>query len=119
MTIEIDGSEGEGGGQILRSALTLSMCTGMPVHIRNIRAKRKAPGLMRQHLTAVNAAATISGAETKGAQINSMQLYFAPGAVKGGDYRFSIGTAGSCTLVLQTILPALMLARQEFSMVVR
>jgi RNA 3'-terminal phosphate cyclase (ATP) len=118
MTIEIDGSEGEGGGQILRSALTLSMCTGVPVQVRNIRAKRKTPGLMRQHLTAVNAAATISGAETKGAQINSTQLYFSPGAVKGGDYRFSIGTAGSCTLVLQTILPALMLASHDSQIVI-
>jgi RNA 3'-terminal phosphate cyclase (ATP) len=112
MTIEIDGSEGEGGGQILRTALTLSMCTGVPVQIRNIRAKRKTPGLMRQHLTAVNAATEICNAGTKGAQINSRQLSFSPGAIKGGDYRFSIGTAGSCTLVLQTILPALLLAQE-------
>ncbi len=118
MTIEIDGSEGEGGGQILRSALTLSMCTGVPVQIRNIRAKRKTPGLMRQHLTAVNAAAAISGAETKGVHINSTELYFAPGAVQGGDYQFSIGTAGSCTLVLQTVLPALLLVNQGSQIIV-
>jgi RNA 3'-terminal phosphate cyclase (ATP) len=118
MTIQIDGSEGEGGGQILRTALTLSMCTGKPIQIRNIRAKRKTPGLMRQHLTAVNAAAAISGAGVNRAQVGSTELSFNPGKVQGGDYNFNIGTAGSCTLVLQTVLPALLMAEQESRVVI-
>lgn len=112
MTIEIDGAQGEGGGQILRTALTLSMCTGQPIHINNIRAKRAKPGLLRQHLTAVQAAAAISSAAVDGAHLGSTDLSFAPQAIQGGKYRFSIGTAGSCTLVLQTILPALLMAKQ-------
>lgn len=105
--ISLDGSRGEGGGQILRTALTLSMITGQPFRIEKIRAKRARPGLMRQHLTAVSAAAQISGARTLGAELGSTTLEFAPAALQGGSYDFAIGTAGSCTLVLQTILPAL------------
>lgn len=109
MTIELDGAQGEGGGQILRSALTLSLCTGQAISIHNIRGKRAKPGLLRQHLTAVQAAAAISSGKVSGAEVGSRQLSFAPQVVQAGDYRFSIGTAGSCTLVLQTILPALLL----------
>jgi RNA 3'-terminal phosphate cyclase (ATP) len=108
--IELDGSAGEGGGQILRSALTLSMLTGQPFRIQHIRANRAKPGLMRQHLVAVQAAAAVCGAEVEGAAVGSLALTFAPGAVRGGDYRFAIGTAGSCTLVMQTLVPALLLA---------
>ncbi|KQW45317.1 MULTISPECIES: RNA 3'-terminal phosphate cyclase [unclassified Roseateles] len=108
--IEIDGSVGEGGGQILRTSLALSMCTGQPFALSKIRAGRAKPGLMRQHLTCVNAAAEISGAEVEGAELNSQSLTFTPGRVLAGDYTFNVGTAGSCTLVLQTVWPALMLA---------
>ncbi|NVM76692.1 RNA 3'-terminal phosphate cyclase (ATP) [Duganella sp. SG902] len=106
--IELDGAQGEGGGQILRSALTLSMITGQPFRMINIRANRPKPGLMRQHLAAVQASARISGADVSGAEAGSLALRFAPGPIRGGDYAFAIGTAGSCTLVLQTLLPALL-----------
>lgn len=108
--IEIDGSVGEGGGQILRTSLALSMCTGQPFTLTKIRAGRAKPGLMRQHLTCVNAAAAVCGADVQGAGLNSQSLVFTPGPVRAGDYEFNVGTAGSCTLVLQTVWPALMLA---------
>jgi RNA 3'-terminal phosphate cyclase (ATP) len=108
--ILIDGSIGEGGGQILRTALGLSMVTGRAFRIEKIRAGREKPGLLRQHLTAVNAAAAICGANVDGAAISSRELSFTPGKVKAGEYAFSIGTAGSTTLVLQTVLPALLTA---------
>ena len=111
--IEIDGSHGEGGGQIVRSSLALSLVTGKPFAIDNIRAGRKKPGLMRQHLTAIRAAAQVGQASLEGDAIGSRQLTFTPGDITPGDYHFSIGTAGSTTLVLQTVLPALCIARGE------
>jgi RNA 3'-terminal phosphate cyclase (ATP) len=108
--LHIDGSEGEGGGQILRSSLALSMVTGTPIRIRNIRARRPRPGLMRQHLTAVQAAARVSGARVDGAAVGSREIAFSPGEVQPGEHRFDIGTAGSTTLILQTLLPALLQA---------
>ncbi len=108
--IHIDGSHGEGGGQIVRSSLALSLVTGRSVTIDNIRAGREKPGLMRQHLTAVNAAVEISGAAATGAAVGSRALTFEPQPVRAGEYKFSVGTAGSATLVLQTVLPALLLA---------
>jgi RNA 3'-terminal phosphate cyclase (ATP) len=108
--IRIDGSSGEGGGQILRSSLSLSLTTGKPFRIENIRVKRERPGLLRQHLTAVLAASEIGGAEVEGATLGSKTLTFIPGTVRPGKHRFVIGTAGSSTLVFQTILPALMMA---------
>jgi len=108
--IIIDGGKGEGGGQILRSALSLSMCTNQAFRIERIRAGREKPGLLRQHVTAVKAAAAISDAEVQGADVGSSAVTFKPRTVRPGDYAFSIGTAGSCTLVLQTILPPLLTA---------
>ncbi len=108
--LTIDGSFGEGGGQILRTAVALSLVTARPFRIEHIRAGRKNPGLLRQHLTAVNAATEISGAEVDGAAIGSRELTFAPGSVVAGNYAFAVGTAGSTTLVLQTVLPALLVA---------
>ena len=108
--LQLDGSRGEGGGQILRTSLALAMITGQSFQIRQIRAGRAKPGLMRQHLTAVKAAAKVCGAEVDGAELKSQNLTFRPGPVQAGEYRFDIGTAGSATLVLQTVLPALMTA---------
>ena len=108
--ITIDGSIGEGGGQVLRTSLALSLVTGQAFRITNIRAGRKQPGLLRQHLTAVRAATEASGARVKGDVIGSRDLVFEPDAVRPGEYQFAVGTAGSATLVLQTVLPALMTA---------
>jgi RNA 3'-terminal phosphate cyclase (ATP) len=110
--IEIDGSQGEGGGQMLRSSLSLSICTQEPFRIVNIRANRDKPGLKRQHLTAVKAAAEICGGTVTGAEIGSRELVFEPGWLRGGNYSFAIGTAGSSTLVLQTVLPPLLTAAE-------
>ena len=106
--ITIDGSQGEGGGQVLRSSLALSLVTGKPFTITNIRAGREKPGLMRQHLTAVNAATEVGQAKVAGASLRSTELTFEPGDLRPGEYHFAVGTAGSATLVLQTVLPALL-----------
>ena len=111
--IIIDGSQGEGGGQILRTALALSILTKQPVRIEHIRAKRAKPSLLRQHLTAVQAAVAVSSGQVEGAEVGSRALTFHPGTVSGGNYHFAIGTAGSCTLVLQTILLPLLRADRE------
>lgn len=108
--LHIDGSLGEGGGQVLRTALGLSLVTGQPFAIDKIRAGRPKPGLQRQHLTAVLAAAEVGGAQVEGAELGSQRLTFKPKGVRAGAYRFAIGTAGSTTLVLQTVLPALLVA---------
>jgi RNA 3'-terminal phosphate cyclase (ATP) len=108
--VEIDGSYGEGGGQILRTAIALSAVTGRPVAIHNIRAKRPRPGLQRQHLTAVRAVAQLVNAKVEGASLGSTSLRFYPGDIGSGTFNFSIGTAGSITLVLQALLPVLVYA---------
>jgi RNA 3'-terminal phosphate cyclase (ATP) len=108
--IVIDGSEGEGGGQMVRNSCALSIVTGQPFRITNIRARRSRPGLMRQHVTAVEAAAAISDAQCSGLEVGSSELTFHPGVVTPGEYHFAVGTAGSTGLVLQTVLMPLVLA---------
>jgi RNA 3'-terminal phosphate cyclase (ATP) len=103
----IDGAFGEGGGQIVRTALSLSACTGRSVRIERVRARRRRPGLQPQHLAAVRAMQTICGASVEGDELGSDALSFEPGPVQAGRYRFDVGTAGSTALVLQTVLPAL------------
>ncbi|MHA7629540.1 RNA 3'-terminal phosphate cyclase [Corallococcus sp. M7] len=106
--VRIDGSQGEGGGQVLRTALALSLVTGTPFEMVNVRAGRAKPGLLRQHLTALKAAETVGAAEVTGAELGSKQLSFHPRALSAGNYHFAVGSAGSATLVLQTVLPALL-----------
>ena len=108
--LSIDGSFGEGGGQIIRTSLALSLITGRPFRVFNVRARREKPGLQRQHLTAVTAAAAIGTARVEGAHVGSKEFTFEPGAITPGEYKFSIGTAGSTMLVLQAVLPPLLLA---------
>ncbi len=105
--IVVDGSIGEGGGQILRTTLALSALLKKPVKIINIRVKRSNPGLQRQHLTAVKAVATLTNAIVRGAELRSTVLYFEPRELRAGRYSFDIGTAGSISLVLQTLMPIL------------
>jgi len=105
--LEIDGCYGEGGGQLVRTAVALAAITGIAVTISNIRAKRANPGLAAQHLTAVNAVATLCGAEVNGLALKTQRLTFQPGRLRGGDFQFDVGTAGSVTLVLQALLPAM------------
>jgi RNA 3'-terminal phosphate cyclase (ATP) len=118
--IELDGSLGEGGGQILRTALALSLITGQAFRIDNIRAKRPKPGLMRQHLACVQAAVSVGGGvdltkalngNGQAPQIGDTSLTFTPGTISAGDYEFAIGSAGSCMLVLQTVLWPLVMAK--------
>ncbi len=113
--LKIDGSTGEGGGQIIRTALSLSMLTGIPIEITNIRAGRAKPGLMRQHLMCVQASQQISNASVSDAHLGSMAFTFTPSTVQAGDYAFDIGSAGSTSLVLQTLLPALLFANADSS----
>lgn len=117
--LEIDGSHGEGGGQILRTALSLSCLLGTPFRIVNIRKKRALPrgraGLMPQHLTAVRALKEMCEARVAGDNDGSMDLTFEPGRVRAGEYRFNVGTAGSTSLLLQAILPALLMENSPSS----
>ena len=117
--IEIDGSLGEGGGQILRTSLALSILTGTAVRFVNIRANRTPPGLRRQHLTAVLAAARVGMAEVIGAEVGARELTFRPKGIAPGVYTFDVGTAGSTTLVLQTVLPALLHAHAPSQLTLR
>jgi RNA 3'-terminal phosphate cyclase (ATP) len=115
--VTIDGSVGEGGGQILRTALGLSLLTGEPVRLTRVRAGRKRPGLLRQHLTALRAAAALGRAEVSGDALGSTDVTFAPRGLAPGEHHFAVGTAGSTSLVLQTVLPALLAAPGPSSLV--
>lgn len=106
--IQIDGKMGEGGGQVLRTSLALSLVTGQPFTIENIRGGRRKPGLLRQHYTAVKAAAEVGQAKTSGFGVGATRLRFEPTTIRSGDFSFAVGSAGSGTLVVQTILPALL-----------
>jgi RNA 3'-terminal phosphate cyclase (ATP) len=108
--ISIDGGYGEGGGQILRTALAMSAITRQALHIHNIRGRRPKPGLMAQHLQALEATAAITRARVQGAKLGSLELTFEPGELAGGDYRFDIGTAGAVTLVAQAVVVPLSFA---------
>ncbi len=116
--VEIDGARGEGGGQVLRSALALAVLTGKAMRITNIRARRPKPGLMAQHLKAVEAAAAVSGARVDGAQLRSQTLVFEPQGLRPGEFRFDIGTAGSTSLVLQTVCVPLAMANTMSSLTI-
>lgn len=116
--LELDGSMGEGGGQVLRTALALALVTGRPLALSRIRAGRSRPGLLRQHLTAVQAAATIGDAQVEGAEPGSQHLVFQPRRRRQGSFRFDVGSAGSALLVVQTVLPALLVGAGEVELVV-
>ena len=108
--IEVDGSSGEGGGQILRTAVALSSVLGIEVRITKIRAGRSTPGIRAQHLAGVKVAAEICGGIVKGAEVGSTTLEYTPGEPKSGRFSFDVGTAGSVTLILQTVMPILSFA---------
>lgn len=114
----IDGEAGEGGGQVLRTALGLSLVTQVPFRITRIRGKRAKPGLLRQHLTCVKAAATLGGAEVDGDVLGSSELTFRPKTMQTGSFEFAVGSAGSTSLVLQSVLPALLMATAPTTLVI-
>jgi RNA 3'-terminal phosphate cyclase (ATP) len=117
--VDIDGSRGEGGGQILRTSLALSMITGKPLVMRNIRAGRAKPGLRRQHLACVHAARDLCGATVHGDEVGSKYLEFTPSTLVGGTRTIDIGTMGSSTLVVQTVLLPMIAGGHALRLVIR
>jgi len=117
--LQIDGKHGEGGGQILRTSVSLSAVTGKPIRIFDIRAARGNPGIRKQHLQSILAAAKACNAECEGAQLGSSELIFHPGEIKAGHFKFDIRSAGSTTLVFQTILPILLQAGDESTITIK
>ncbi len=118
-TVRIDGSYGEGGGQVLRTSLAMAALTGRPVQVRRIRAGRPKPGLAAQHLTACRAAVAITGGRLTGGALGSQELRFEPGPIRAGEYEFDVGTAGATTLVFQAVLPALASAAVASGLTIR
>lgn len=117
--VELNGSIGEGGGQILRTAIALSAILLKPIRIYNIRAKRSPPGLRSQHLTTVKAVAWLADAEVKGLSIGSSEVFFIPKRLKGGKMTFDAGTAGSTTLILQSLMPTMAFAEERIEAEIR
>ncbi|MEL6430261.1 MAG: RNA 3'-terminal phosphate cyclase [Planctomycetota bacterium] len=118
--IEIDGRTGEGGGQVLRTSLSLAAALGVPLRVTDVRGGRKKPGLLRQHRTCARAVAAVTAGQLEGDELGSSELTFTPGGPPvAGDYEFAIGSAGSTMLVLQTVLPPLLLADAPSRIVVR
>jgi len=115
---EIDGSYGEGGGQLLRTSVALAAITGQSVHLKHIRAKRSNPGLAPQHLTAVKAVAALCGADVEGLKVKSQEIVFRPGPLRSGEFDFPVGTAGSITLVLQAALPVAVACGKKLRMTI-
>ncbi|HDI73767.1 MAG TPA: RNA 3'-terminal phosphate cyclase [Candidatus Korarchaeota archaeon] len=117
--VKIDGSYGEGGGSILRYALSLSAATMKPVEVLNIRAKRKKPGLRPQHLNAVRALAKLTNADVEGDFVGSKRVFFIPKSKRGGTFKVDIGTAGSVSLIIQALLPASITAEGEVRFLIK
>ncbi|MDI6643650.1 MAG: RNA 3'-terminal phosphate cyclase [Methanobacteriaceae archaeon] len=117
--IAIDGSYGEGGGAIIRTATALSALTGKPIHITNIRANRPKKGLAPQHLTAIKALSSLTSASCSGLKLGSREIYFKPGPISGGNYHIDIKTAGSTTLVLQSLMIPSMFADSTVNLVIK
>ncbi|MDP3733601.1 MAG: RNA 3'-terminal phosphate cyclase, partial [Nanoarchaeota archaeon] len=114
--IELDGSYGEGGGALIRTALALSTITGTEFKVSNIRSGRKDPGLKAQHLQAINALKQICNAQTNEIELGSTALHFKPGIIKGGNYTIDIGTAGSISLLLQALIVPCMVAPSKVTL---
>lgn len=118
--IEIDGAHGEGGGQILRTSLSLAMMRGEPLQMTNIRAGRRKPGMMRQHLAAVKAATQMSKAKTQGMELGSRSLFFEPTeSFDGGDLMVELSSAGSTSLIFQTLLPSMLKAGRYTNLILK
>jgi RNA 3'-terminal phosphate cyclase (ATP) len=117
--LKVNGGHGEGGGQIIRSAITISCITKQPIHVENIRNNRKIPGLRPQHLTAINILKKISNAQVIGAEIGSTELKFIPGNIENCELIEDVGTAGSIALILQVLIPVIAISQKKLSLIIK